>query len=83
MNDADKAGVSRLMQAFRTAGPHVLKGSGDKNLTYVQAMTATDLAGTPRGYLASEENFRIVQALERRNLEAAAESKPSQPESRK
>ena len=68
LSDADKAGVGRLMQAFRTAGPHDLKGSGDKNLTYVQAMTATDLAGTHRGYLASEENFRIVQALERRNL---------------
>ena len=68
LSDDDQAGVGRLMQAFRTAGPHDLKGSGDKNLTYVQAMTATDLTGTHQGYLASEENFQVVQALERRNL---------------
>jgi hypothetical protein len=34
------------MQAFRTAGPYNLKGSGDKNLTYAQAMTARDLTGS-------------------------------------
>ncbi|HEX5107096.1 MAG TPA: hypothetical protein VFV95_01555 [Vicinamibacterales bacterium] len=68
LSDADRAGITRIMQAFRTAGPHNLKGSGDKNLTYVQAMTATDLAGSHHGFLASEENFRVVQQLERRNL---------------
>jgi hypothetical protein len=68
LSDADKAGITRIMQAFRTAGPHNLKGFGDKNLTYVQAMTATDLAGSQHGFLASEENFRTVQQLERRNL---------------
>jgi hypothetical protein len=31
-------------------------------------MTATDLAGSQQSYLASEDNFRIVQDLERRNL---------------
>ena len=67
VSDADKAVITRILQAFRTAGPNV-KGSGDKNLTYVQAMTATDLKGTQQSYLASEESFRIVQALERRNL---------------
>jgi hypothetical protein len=68
LNDADKASVTRIMQAFRTAGPYNLKGSGDKNLTYAQAMTATDLTGSNQSYLASEERFRIVQELERRNL---------------
>jgi hypothetical protein len=68
LSDADKAGVTRIMQTFRMAGPHNLRGSGDKNLTYAQAMTATDLTGSNQSYLASEENFRIVQELERRNL---------------
>jgi hypothetical protein len=68
LSDADTAAVARLLQTFRMAGPANLKGSGDKNLTYVQAMTATDLAGTTQSYLASEDNFRIVQELERRNL---------------
>src|SRR5205814_1065376 len=45
-----------------------LKGSGDKNLTYAQAMTGTDLTGSYESYLASEERFKIVQDLERRNL---------------
>jgi hypothetical protein len=68
LSDADTAAVARIMQAFRIGGPHNVKGSGDKNLTYAQAMTATDLAGINQSYLASEDNFRIVQDLERRNL---------------
>ena len=68
LSDADEAAIGRLLQAFRTAGPSNLKGSGDKNLTYAQAMTATDLAGQQQSYLASDANFRIVQDLERRNL---------------
>jgi hypothetical protein len=59
LSDTDKASVTRIMQAFRNAGPHNLKGFGDKNLTYVQAaMTAADLSGRQHGFLASEENFR-------------------------
>ena len=68
LSDADTAAVARLLQTFRMAGPSNLRGSGDKNLTYAQAMTATDLAGSTQSYLASEDNFRIVQDLERRNL---------------
>ena len=68
LSDADAAVLTRLMRVFRTAGPYDLKGSGDKNLTYAQAMTATDLTGSHQSYLASEDNFRIVQDLERRNL---------------
>jgi hypothetical protein len=56
------------MSAFRIAGPHALRGTGDKNLTYAQAMTGTDLTGRSQSYLASEENFKRVQDLERRNL---------------
>jgi len=33
LSDADKGSVANLMSAFRIAGPHALKGTGDKNLT--------------------------------------------------
>jgi hypothetical protein len=68
LSEADKRSVANLLTAFRTAGPHALKGTGDKNLTYAQAMTGTDLTGRYQSYLASEENFKFVQDLERRNL---------------
>ncbi len=57
------------MNAFRTAGPYSLKGYGDStNPTYAQLMATTDLAGMNQSYLASEENFRIVQKLQKDNL---------------
>src|SRR6185369_18048282 len=68
LSETDKRSVASLLTAFRTAGPHALKGTGDKNLTYAQAMTGTDLTGRADSYLASEENFRFVQDLEKRNL---------------
>jgi hypothetical protein len=57
-----------MMNTFRTAGPYALKGSGDKNMTYAQSMTGTDLTGRTQSYLAAEGNFRIVQKLHRQNL---------------
>jgi len=36
--------------------------------TFAELMVETDGAGEARGYLASEENFRILQDLERKNL---------------
>jgi hypothetical protein len=69
LTDADKAAIARFLNAFRTTGPYSLRGQGDSsNPTYSQLMTATDLAGSNRSYLASEQNFRVVQALEKQNL---------------
>jgi hypothetical protein len=68
LTDADKGSIVSFMNTFRAAGPSSLKGSGDKNLTYAQAMTGTDLMGTYQSYLASEERFKFVQGLERRNM---------------
>jgi hypothetical protein len=68
LTESDQAGVANLLNIFRTAGPYALKGSGDKNLTYSQSMTGNDLTGLPQSYLASEENFKFVQDLEKRNL---------------
>jgi len=69
LTDADQAALDRFMSAFRTAGPDSLKGYGDTtNPTYAQLMGATDLEGRHHSFLASEESFRVVQALERQNL---------------
>jgi hypothetical protein len=68
LTEADKADVARILNAFRTAGPYSLKGTGDiTNPTYAQLMAMTDPAGTNQSYLASEQNFRIVQKLESQN----------------
>ena len=35
---------------------------------YIELMTAMDRQGEQRSYLASEENYRVIRDLERRNL---------------
>jgi len=69
LTDTDKTDIGRMMSAFRTAGPDSLKGFGDTtNPPYAQLMSAADLDGRQQSYLASEERFKIVEALERKNL---------------
>jgi hypothetical protein len=69
LTDAERTVVTQALNAFRTAGPYSLKGFGDTtNPTYAEMMSATDLTGRLQSYLASEENFKIVRDLERRNL---------------
>jgi hypothetical protein len=69
LSEADRTSLSNAMTAFRTAGPHSMKGFGDAtNANYAQMMAATDLAGKQQGYLASEENFKIVQEMQKKNL---------------
>lgn len=68
LSDTDTAGITRIMNAIRNAGPYSLKGFGDAtNPTYAQLMAMTDPTGRNQSYLASEENFRIVQKLESEN----------------
>jgi hypothetical protein len=68
IDPTDRGGIARIMNAFRNAGPNRLKGQGDpRNPTYAQLMSATDLAGRNHSFLASEENYAIVQELERQN----------------
>jgi hypothetical protein len=69
LSEADRASLSNAMNAFRNAGPHSMKGFGDTtNPNYAQMMAATDLAGKQQSYLASEESFRIVQEIQKKNL---------------
>jgi len=67
--DADTSAIADMMNTFRTAGPDSLKGWGDRtNATFAQLMAATDLAGREQGFLASEDRYRTVRDLQRRNL---------------
>jgi len=68
LTDADKARVSFFLTTFRTTGPAALRGTGDKNLNYAQAMTGSDLTGRNQSYLASEANFKFIQELQKRNM---------------
>jgi hypothetical protein len=69
----DLRGVEAVYHAFYWYGPIIqystsMGGGGGNFPTYAQLMTATDAAGIPRGYLASEEQFGFVRELHRRNL---------------
>jgi len=68
LSDLDKAGIANLMNTFRFAGPYLLRGTGDTNLTYASSMTAMDLTGGQQSYLGSEQKFKLVQDLQKRNL---------------
>jgi hypothetical protein len=49
---------------YSTGGP----GAGFNNPTYADLMEIDDGAGQTRSYLATEENYRFIRDLERRNL---------------
>lgn len=74
----DLRGIERVAHAFFTAGPDLDynfprerygtgRVGGEPFPTYAELMTATDPAGRPRSYLASDENFEVVAALQRNN----------------
>ena len=69
----DLRGIDGVYFAFYWHGPVIQysssMGGGAGNFpTYAQLMTATDVAGTARGYLASEEHFAFVKDMHARNL---------------
>jgi hypothetical protein len=64
-----QSALAGMLGAFRTAGPQTLKGWGDRtNPTFAQLLSATDLDGQQNGFLASEENYRVVRGLQQQNL---------------
>jgi hypothetical protein len=64
--------MARILAAFYDDGPDIHYGRllppGAAGPSYRTLMTATDLAGLGRSYLASEEAFAFVKALHVRNL---------------
>jgi hypothetical protein len=63
--------IDYALKAFYADGPDIRYGRsvpvGEARPTYWQLMTATDLRGTARSYLATEDAFRYVQDLHARN----------------
>jgi hypothetical protein len=68
----DFSGVEYVYSAFHAAGPTLSYNSSRPQRmrypTYAELQRETDAAGQPRGYLASEANFRALKTFEERNL---------------
>jgi len=71
----DLKGIANVFHAFYAFGPGINYSSSENGTasggyrpTYADLMVATDGSGSARSYLASEEAFAIVKALQTRNL---------------
>lgn len=76
LSEEDLAGMEYVLQAFLQDGAELtysfgrgMRGYGMRGMpSYGDLLVATDAAGAPRGYLASEEQFAVLKDLEDRNL---------------
>ena len=78
MSADDLTGVEHVFHAFYTFGPAINYSSSESDAgansaasyrpSYAELMTATDSEGHARSYLASDEAFAVVKALESKNL---------------
>lgn len=70
----DQRQIGTVLEAFRDGGPSISYSFDGRalglnaNHTYASLMAASDEDGRRWSFLATEENFRRVQELERRNL---------------
>jgi hypothetical protein len=69
----DLEGIEAVYHAFYFYGPALTYSStggfgGRYQPTYSDLMVATDEAGEPRSYLATEDRFQFLKDLEKRNL---------------
>jgi hypothetical protein len=69
----DETAIGYILRAFYTGGPNLTYSgprlSGRTILpTYEELMTDSDSNGKPRSFIATEENFQIVQRLQKDNL---------------
>jgi hypothetical protein len=77
LSQDDLKGIEHVFHAFYAFGPAINYSSSDSEgaastlnyrPTYAELMSATDSEGHPRGYLAADDAFAFVKALESRNL---------------
>jgi hypothetical protein len=77
LTSQDEIDLEHVFTVFRDFGPLINYNSsagqfggrrGGGMPDYIELMTAMDRQGEQRSYLASEENYRVVRDLERRNL---------------
>ena len=73
----DQEHIAHVYTVFRTFGPQLDynsgsfrggRGRGGGMPNYAELMTATDLRGEKRSYLATEDNYRFLRELEMKNL---------------
>jgi hypothetical protein len=73
----DQEHITHVYTVFRTYGPQLDYNSGSFRgggrgrggmPNYAELMTATDLRGEKRSYLATEDNYRFLREMETRNL---------------
>jgi hypothetical protein len=72
VSDADIAGIEYILGNFFTDGPFLQYASSPVGRTrypsFAELQTATDGAGVARAYLATEDHYRAVRALQQNNL---------------
>src|SRR6266571_3017387 len=75
LSGEDKANVEYVFRSFYAGGPDLtyngVGGGGfgrSRMPSYAELMQMTDGDGENRSYMGSEENFRVLQDLEKRNL---------------
>ena len=74
LSDGDVQGVEYVYHAFYNFGPEKLNYSstggfgGRYQPSYADLMLATDAANVSRSYLANDENYQFMKALETKNL---------------
>ena len=66
VSELERTQLARILEWFRSAGPHNARGSGSAaNRSYAELMAAGDDTGRQCSYLASEALFTTVQAMQR------------------
>jgi hypothetical protein len=76
MSANDQALLEHVSEVFKFYGLQLNYGSsypptgraGGNGASFMTVMTATDPSGVERGFLASEENYRVLRELELKNL---------------
>lgn len=73
LDEEDVAGIAFVFGSFYAGGPALAYASGGgfgrgRYPTYQDLQMATDRQGTNRAYLATEDSFRILKALQHNNL---------------
>ena len=73
LDDEDVAGVGLVFGSFYAGGPNLAYASGGgfgrgRYPTYQDLQMANDGQGTNRAYLATEDNFRVLKAMQHNNL---------------
>jgi hypothetical protein len=75
LDSDDWKSITDAYSAFYTFGPDIRYSSsqgsgfgGYNQPSYAELMTAVDAEGRPRSYLATEQNFQVLKALETKNL---------------